>query len=223
MRRAKELFLTVVCVGGNPGGSNYHAMLDVVTDRCATAGLLLILSHLYPAYLLTFLYLLILDVSSHWYHMYSCKGHHKCISKDRTWLLRLYYGVYPFFGFCCIGTELFYILLYVLHFNPLYVIPGTNIPLQQVRCAEISLERRGGGSLLFSWLALLPRVLAGLRGQEHCKPLQACEWRERCRAGWCARREGRLRLWKVSDDLHQKEALTMRGQISRGNAHPFTA
>jgi CDP-diacylglycerol--inositol 3-phosphatidyltransferase len=114
-------------------GSNYGAVLDMVTDRCSTAGLLVVLSHLYPKYMLVFLYLLILDFSSHWYHMYSSKGHHKSVAGDRNLLLRLYYGVYPFFGYCCVGTELFYILLYVLHFDPLYVIPGINVPLQQVR------------------------------------------------------------------------------------------
>ncbi|KAJ0401197.1 hypothetical protein P43SY_007616 [Pythium insidiosum] len=109
--------------------SNYGAVLDMVTDRCSTAGLLVILSHLYPKFMHVFLFLLILDFSSHWYHMYSSKGHHKTVSADRNFLLRLYYGVYPFFGYCCVGTELFYILLYVLHFNASYVIPVIELPL----------------------------------------------------------------------------------------------
>ncbi|TMW60212.1 hypothetical protein Poli38472_000254 [Pythium oligandrum] len=118
--------------------SNYHAILDVVTDRCSTGGLLMILSHMYPSYLLVFMYLLNLDFASHWYHMYSCKGNHKRIGKDCNVLLRTYYGVYPFFGFCCIGTELFYISLYLLYFDPLFKIPGTEYPLEKL-CFNVCL------------------------------------------------------------------------------------
>ncbi|TYZ57824.1 hypothetical protein PybrP1_005544 [[Pythium] brassicae (nom. inval.)] len=112
--------------------SNFGAVLDMVTDRCSTAGLLVILSHLYPQYMLAFLFLLILDFSSHWYHMYASKGHHKTVAAERNLLLRVYYGNYPFFGFCCVGTELFYILLYVLHFFPTALIPGVDVPLAQL-------------------------------------------------------------------------------------------
>ncbi|KAF1329818.1 Phosphatidylinositol synthase, partial [Globisporangium splendens] len=109
--------------------SNFGAVLDMVTDRCSTAGLLVILSHLYPDYLLAFVFLLVLDFSSHWYHMYASKGHHKTVAAERNWLLRVYYGNYPFFGYCCVGTEVFYILLYVLHFNPTALIPLADVPL----------------------------------------------------------------------------------------------
>ncbi|TDH69414.1 hypothetical protein CCR75_002854 [Bremia lactucae] len=112
--------------------STFGGVLDMVTDRCSTAGLLVVLSHLYPKYMLFFLYLLILDFSSHWYHMYSSRGHHKVISAKRNILLRFYYGFYPFFGFCCVGAELFYILLYVLHFNPTLLLPVFNIPVLQL-------------------------------------------------------------------------------------------
>jgi hypothetical protein len=101
--------------------------------RCSTAGLLVVLSHLYPEYMLVFLYLLILDFASHWYHMYSARGHHKVVSADRNFLLRFYYGVYPFFGFCCVGNELFFILLYVLKFAPAALIPGIDVPVASVR------------------------------------------------------------------------------------------
>ena len=49
---------------------------------------------------------------------YSVSGHHK--SKEsllhRNALLQWYYSIYPLFGYCCVGTELFYVLLYLLHF-----------------------------------------------------------------------------------------------------------
>ena len=113
-------------------GSDFGAVLDMITDRCSTAGLLFILSHLYPDYLFAFLALLMLEFSSHWVHMYSSKGSHKDVSRDRNVILQLYYGVYPFFGYCCVGTELTYILLYVLSFNPDMTLLSTAIRIDQV-------------------------------------------------------------------------------------------
>ncbi|CAH0473748.1 unnamed protein product [Peronospora belbahrii] len=112
--------------------SSFGAVLDMVTDRCSTAGLLVVLSHLYPKYMVFFMYLLIIDFSSHWYHMYSSRGHHKIVPAERNFLLRFYYGCYPFFGFCCVGAELFYILLYVLYFEPTLMIPILNVPVTQL-------------------------------------------------------------------------------------------
>lgn len=47
-------------------------------------------------------------------------AHHK--SKEalehRNALLQWYYSIYPLFGYCCVGTEVFYILLFVTHFQP---------------------------------------------------------------------------------------------------------
>ena len=72
--------------------------------------------------IMAFLSLLALDLFSHWYHVYAtCTvGHHKDAAtlQGRNWLLRMFYGVYPFFGYLCVGTEVFYIALYILAFNP---------------------------------------------------------------------------------------------------------
>lgn len=50
----------------------------------------------------------------------SSKGHHKSKENnaDRNWLMRMFYEVYPFFAYCCVGAEFFYILLYMLYFMP---------------------------------------------------------------------------------------------------------
>nr|CCA15221.1 phosphatidylinositol synthase (PIS) putative [Albugo laibachii Nc14] len=109
--------------------SSFGAVLDMVTDRCSTAGLLFILAHLYPDKRIYFLYILLLDFSSHWMHMYSSRGHHKTGLNERNFLLRVYYGCYPLFGFCCVGSEVFYMLLYVLAFEASYKIPFTQLPL----------------------------------------------------------------------------------------------
>lgn len=46
--------------------------------------------------------------------------HHKAADTlaDRNVITRLFYGCYPFFAFCCVGTELFYVALYLLVFVP---------------------------------------------------------------------------------------------------------
>ena len=50
-------------------GSKFGGVLDMVTDRVSTCGILAILSHLYPEYFFVFIMLLVLDVMSHWFHV----------------------------------------------------------------------------------------------------------------------------------------------------------
>ncbi|CAM9653942.1 unnamed protein product [Ascophyllum nodosum] len=94
----------------------------MVTDRCSTAGLLMVLARLYggtPAFL--FLVLMFTDLFSHWMHVQSTAGRpHKAADTlaDRNIITRLFYGCYPFFAYCCVGTELFYVGLYLLIFVP---------------------------------------------------------------------------------------------------------
>jgi CDP-diacylglycerol--inositol 3-phosphatidyltransferase len=47
----------------------------------------------------------------------SVSGHHKSKEalENRNALLKWYYSIYPLFGYCCVGTEVFYILLFVIH------------------------------------------------------------------------------------------------------------
>lgn len=92
--------------------SNYGAVLDMVTDRVSTMLLLLLLSLFYShTYLEHFALLAALDYSSHWVQMYAAKGHHKTSNQDKNIFVRAFYGFYPFFGFCCAGTEIFYIAM----------------------------------------------------------------------------------------------------------------
>mmetsp|Transcript_12771 Transcript_12771/g.19222 ORF Transcript_12771/g.19222 Transcript_12771/m.19222 type:complete len:243 (-) Transcript_12771:243-971(-) len=102
--------------------SAFGGLLDMVTDRCSTAGLLCVLSREYgdePFLVLLFTMLILLDISSHWCQMYSTTSlqqHHKSAdgNKGRFFLVRWYYSSYPFFGYCCVGAEFTYIALYVL-------------------------------------------------------------------------------------------------------------
>lgn len=52
--------------------SRLGAVLDMVTDRFCTAGLLSVLAALYPAWHWVFTFLMILDIVSHWAQMYRC-------------------------------------------------------------------------------------------------------------------------------------------------------
>ena len=101
--------------------SNFGAVLDMVTDRVSTMLLLMLLgAKLEPQNFFSYAFLAALDYSSHWVQMYSSKGHHKSEEANKgRWLpVRIFYGVYPFFAFCCAGTEFFYIFRAVLHFSP---------------------------------------------------------------------------------------------------------
>ncbi len=102
--------------------SNFGAALDMVCDRCATAGICLILAQLYPAYSVVFIVAIALDVSSHYYLIYATGMLGKASHKDSaSWsensLLRLYYGNKLFMDLLILGNELFYMVLYFAYYG----------------------------------------------------------------------------------------------------------
>jgi CDP-diacylglycerol--inositol 3-phosphatidyltransferase len=104
--------------------SQFGYVLDMVTDRCATTGLISILCGLYPDYIPILLYFQMADLASHWYHVYSTStegsGHHKTKEAltERNIVLRKYYDIYWLFAYLCAGAEFTWIALYVLHWAP---------------------------------------------------------------------------------------------------------
>ena len=135
--------------------SQFGGLLDMVTDRCSTLGLLFVLYGEYGAigetnfelYRLVrsiflflskifnssergtfsisdqnsklFLSLAILDIASHWCQMYAAASfnlHHKSEEGNEKCfiLVRWYYQIYAFFGYCCVSAEVTYITLYGL-------------------------------------------------------------------------------------------------------------
>ncbi|KAM9305802.1 CDP-diacylglycerol--inositol 3-phosphatidyltransferase isoform 2-T2 [Gastrophryne carolinensis] len=102
-------------------GTKFGAMLDMLTDRCATMCLLVNLSLLYPSCTLLFQLSMSLDIASHWLHLHSStlKGSdsHKTIDLSGNPVLRLYYTSRPVLFLMCAGNELFYCMLYLLHFT----------------------------------------------------------------------------------------------------------
>ncbi|KAF9150858.1 CDP-diacylglycerol-inositol 3-phosphatidyltransferase [Linnemannia schmuckeri] len=101
--------------------SKFGAVLDMVTDRCTTACLLCYLAAAYPAYALVFQFLIALDVSSHYMHMYSSltsgATSHKKISESSNFILRAYYSNNNVLFAFCFANELFFVILYLLSFN----------------------------------------------------------------------------------------------------------
>lgn len=96
------------------------AVLDMVTDRCATAALLVVLAQFYPKYQFIFQFLIVLDISSHWVQVNSnlLAGNlnHKVVAESGNWFLKLYYTSRVVLFVMCAGNELFFAMLYLLHF-----------------------------------------------------------------------------------------------------------
>ena len=96
-------------------------MLDMLTDRCATMCLLATLGTFYPSYIFVFQIVMVVDISCHWIHLHTSnvlgKTSHKTIGEEENALLRFYYTSRPFLFIMCAGNELFYSMLYLLHFT----------------------------------------------------------------------------------------------------------
>ncbi|GAU89696.1 hypothetical protein RvY_02213 [Ramazzottius varieornatus] len=101
--------------------SRVGALLDMLTDRCGTLCLIMVLGHFYPKWMMLFQMDIFLDITSHWIHMYSqmIKGttSHKLIDLSEHWLLRVYYSSRTVLFWMCAGNEVFYAALYMLHFT----------------------------------------------------------------------------------------------------------
>nr|CAG4648185.1 EOG090X0BWK [Moina brachiata]SVE93219.1 EOG090X0BWK [Moina brachiata] len=111
--------------------SKFGAMLDMLTDRCATMCLLATLCHFYPSFMFFFQMVMVIDISCHWIHLHTStmmgKTSHKNIDKEENTLLRFYYTNRIFLFFMCAGNELFYAFLYLLHFTDGWTIFGFSI------------------------------------------------------------------------------------------------
>ena len=99
-------------------------VLDMVTDRISTGGLLLVVSLYLPSLASFFILVFWLDIAAHWYHMYatvirdSAHGSHKVIAGGDAGeggllsrVLRIYYHSKIAFVGCILANELLWILL----------------------------------------------------------------------------------------------------------------
>ena len=77
--------------------TRFGAVLDMVTDRCTTACLLVFLSSAWPRWSLLFQGLISLDLASHYMHMFATlvmagqAQSHKKVDSSRSRILHLYY------------------------------------------------------------------------------------------------------------------------------------
>lgn len=101
-------------------GTRFGAVLDMVTDRCATSSLICYLCVLYPQYCVFWQLLVSLDLSSHYMHMYamlsSGSASHKNVDK-KSKLLNLYYTNRTVLFVVCLVNELFYVAFYLHSYN----------------------------------------------------------------------------------------------------------
>lgn len=102
-------------------GTRYGAVLDMVTDRCATTSLTCFLCVIYPDFCLLWQLLISLDLASHYIHMYammsSGSASHKNVDESQSKILSLYYTNRSFLFVVCLVNELFYVAIYLHYFG----------------------------------------------------------------------------------------------------------
>ena len=91
----------------------------MVTDRLATACLLALLCALYPRQAPLPLFLLALDVASHWAQVAATAAAGSASHKEEgaastSKIVRAYYSSRLFMGSCCVSCEVLYLALYSL-------------------------------------------------------------------------------------------------------------
>jgi len=107
--------------------SKFGAMLDMLTDRCATMGLLTTLCTFYPSFMFLFQLSMVIDISCHWLHIHTSllqgATSHKFVDPTGNYWMRLYYTDRRVLFGMCAGNELFYAMLYLSYFTtgPLYM------------------------------------------------------------------------------------------------------
>lgn len=132
--------------------TRFGAVLDMVTDRCTTACLLVFLSSAWPRWALLFQGLISLDLASHYIHMYATlimsgsETSHKSVDRSRSWILNLYYTNKTVLFIFCALNETFFIALYLLSFSSPYLSPG----LLQATNGAGSLSVESAKSFLFA-------------------------------------------------------------------------
>jgi len=107
--------------------SKFGAMLDMLTDRCATMCLLTTLSTFYPSFMFLFQLSMTIDISCHWLHIHTSllqgSTSHKFVDPTGNYWMRLYYTDRKVLFGMCAGNELFYAMLYLSYFTtgPFYI------------------------------------------------------------------------------------------------------
>jgi CDP-diacylglycerol--inositol 3-phosphatidyltransferase len=99
--------------------SQFGAVLDMITDRFTSSGLICYLAMVFPKWTFVFQFLIALDFSSHYFHMYSSLASgspsHKILKEDAPKILKLYYSDRRVLFTVCFFNEAYYVLLYLVY------------------------------------------------------------------------------------------------------------
>ncbi|TPX09448.1 uncharacterized protein E0L32_009336 [Thyridium curvatum] len=134
--------------------TRFGAVLDMVTDRCTTACLLVFLSSAFPRWAIIFQGLISLDLASHYMHMYATLAmggsdeSHKNVDKSRSRILNLYYTNKTVLFIFCTLNETFFIALYLLSFSSPYLSPQLLKAVPESAAAAISHGHQVNSSIL---------------------------------------------------------------------------
>ncbi|GFR41771.1 hypothetical protein Agub_g2530 [Astrephomene gubernaculifera] len=162
--------------------STLGAVLDMVTDRLATTGLLLVVTMMYPQLHVACISLIFLDIFSHWFQMYASLAVGATTHKDvrsKSWLVRTYYSSRLFMGYCCVSCEVLYLVVYASKWPQLMglvlPLPGgaaLTLPQQLASSAPVLLRftSPSGGLPLMTLFGLL--ALPGFLTKQICNCVQ---------------------------------------------------
>lgn len=128
--------------------TKFGAMLDQLTDRCGTLGLLMTLAYFYPKYMIFFQLSTAIDIAGHWIHTQTSlmqgKTSHKFVDASENVIMNLYYTSRPVLFFMCLFNEMFYATLYLLYFTEGPMILGIGLfRFLAYASAPISLAKTG--------------------------------------------------------------------------------
>jgi CDP-diacylglycerol--inositol 3-phosphatidyltransferase len=124
--------------------TKFGAMLDMLTDRCATMTLLATLCTFYPGWTFFFQISMVIDVSCHWIHLHTTllqgRTSHKFMDAGSNPIMHLYYTSRPVLFVMCAGNEAFYASLYLLYFTtgPFYLFTAVDVLERKEQKAEKS-------------------------------------------------------------------------------------
>ncbi|XP_038217497.1 CDP-diacylglycerol--inositol 3-phosphatidyltransferase [Zerene cesonia] len=126
--------------------TKFGAMLDQLTDRAGTAGLLMTLATFYPKYTFWFQISMIIDITCHWIFLHASilqgKTSHKFIDMSENPIMHVYYTNKTVLFCMCAGNEAFYAALYVSYFYTGLTIFGIGIfPMIAVLSAPVALVK----------------------------------------------------------------------------------
>lgn len=140
--------------------SKYGATLDMIIDRISTSGLLMVLSNFYPEQSYYFIFLMMLDIGSHWLQTHSAfmdpaikNENHKNL-EEKFWVLNFYYKNRLGMGLVCLGAEVYLLLLYYLHFDKTLLSNG---------CFKLSLYVNGSIYALKQFISVIQVISASQR------------------------------------------------------------